>query len=92
MLQLYAYNAGKGDCIRIRFAETHNIIIDSGVIRFGSKFNQLCREIISSGQTLDTLILTHVDEDHIGGFLANLRLNSYQCPFSEVWMKHWSIS
>ena len=88
MLQLYAYNAGKGDCIRIRFAETHNIIIDSGVIRFAPKFNQLCREIISSGQTLDALILTHVDDDHIGGFLANLRLNSYQCPFNEVWMNY----
>ena len=88
MLQLYAYNAGKGDCIRIKFAETHNIIIDSGVIRFAPKFNQLCREIISSGQTLDALILTHVDDDHIGGFLANLRNNSYQCPLCEVWMNY----
>jgi len=88
MLQLYAYNAGKGDCIRIRFAETHNIIIDSGVIRFAPKFNQLCSEIITSGQALDASILTHVDEDHIGGFLANLHLNSYQCPFNEVWMNY----
>lgn len=86
MLQLYAYNAGKGDCIRIRFAETHNIIIDSGVIRFASRFKQICNDIISSGQTLDALILTHVDDDHIGGFLANLRNNSYQCPFDKVWM------
>lgn len=88
MLQLYTYNAGKGDCIRIRFAETHNIIIDSGVIRFAPRFKQICNEIISSGQTLDALILTHVDDDHIGGFLANLRSNSYQCPFNEVWMNY----
>ena len=88
MLQLYTYNAGKGDCIRIRFAETHNIIIDSGVIRFATRFNKICGEILSSGQTLDALILTHVDNDHIGGFLVNLRLNSYRCPFNEVWMNY----
>lgn len=86
MLEVYAYNAGKGDCIRIRFADTHNIIIDSGVMRFAPDFKRLCDRILASGETLDALILTHVDDDHIGGILSNLRHRAYRCPFQEVWM------
>lgn len=88
MLEVYAYKAGKGDCIRVRFADTHNIFIDTGVIGFASKFKDICNEIIVGGETLDALILTHVDDDHIGGILANLRDRSYKVLFNEVWMNH----
>ena len=86
MLDLYVYKAGKGDCIRLRFADTHNIFIDTGVMSFGNKFKNLCDDILSAGETLDALILTHVDDDHIGGILSNLRKKHYHCPFMEVWM------
>lgn len=88
MIEVYAYNAGKGDCIRLRFAETHNIFIDTGVTRFASTFRHICNQITQSGETLDVLVLTHVDDDHIGGVLSCLRRSSYRCPFSEVWMNH----
>lgn len=65
MLEVYAYNAGKGDCIRIRFAETHNVFVDSGVLSFASSFKNICNQIINDGESLDALILTHVDDDHI---------------------------
>ena len=87
MLEVYAYNAGKGDCIRIRFGEGHNIFVDSGVIRFAKSFIQICSDIIAAGEKLDVLILTHVDDDHIGGILSFLRANQ-RCPFDEVWMNH----
>ena len=92
MLEVYTYNAGKGDCVRLRFAETHNIFIDSGVTRFASKFKQICDSIIAAGETLDVLILTHVDDDHIGGILANLRFDAYECPFREVWMNYDGVA
>ena len=85
MLELYTYNAGKGDCIRIRYEDTHNIFIDSGVIRFGLKFRSICDDILSAGESLDLLILTHVDDDHIGGILSQLRLG-WECPFNAVRM------
>lgn len=90
MLEIYAYNAGKGDCIRIRFAEHHNIFIDTGVMGFADGFKSLCDEITRGDEKLEALILTHVDDDHIGGILGNLRRNSYNCPFGEVWMNHHS--
>ena len=88
MLEVYTYNAGKGDCVRLRFGDTHNIIIDTGVIRFASTFKRICDEITSAGETLDLLILTHVDDDHIGGILGNLRFGTYICPFHAVWMNY----
>lgn len=91
MLEVYAYKAGKGDCIRIRFSENHNIFVDSGVLSFASSFKNICSQIIKDGESLDALILTHVDDDHIGGILANLRQHRYKCPFNEVWMNHNGI-
>ena len=88
MLEIYAYNAGKGDCLRIHYAETHNIFVDTGVTRFAPRFKQICEEIIGHDETLDALLLTHVDDDHIGGVLANLRFSDYVCPFKEIWMNH----
>ena len=61
MNQIYAYNAGKGECIRLRYGDGHNIFIDTGVTRFADTLKCLCREIVDAGETLDLLILTHVD-------------------------------
>ncbi len=85
MNQIYAYNAGKGECIRLRYDDGHNIFIDTGVTRFADTLKRLCREIVDAGETLDLLILTHVDDDHIGGILALLRMG-WKCPFREVRM------
>lgn len=83
-MKLYAYNAGKGDCVRVEVG-SHNIFIDTGVTRFGNDFRSICEKIITSGGCLDLLILTHVDDDHIGGILHLLRLG-WKCPFKEVRM------
>ena len=88
MIEVYAYNAGKGDCIRVRFGseqDYHNIFIDTGVTRFGPTFRSILADIQASGETLDLLILTHVDDDHIGGILSLLR-NGWVCQFQEVRM------
>lgn len=84
MLKLYAYNAGKGDCIRLSFGG-HNVFIDTGVTRFATEFQRILFSIISAEETLDALILTHVDDDHIGGALSLLR-QGVKLPFKEVWM------
>ena len=85
MNEVYSYNAGKGDCIRLRFGNGRNIIIDTGVTRFSASFQSICERILSISETLDLLILTHVDDDHIGGILSLLR-SGWRCPFKEVRM------
>lgn len=86
MLRLYNYKAGKGDCIRLRF-EGHNVFIDSGVMSFGSRLAEICKEIKQDGEVIDAVLLTHVDIDHIGGLLYNLRLHNV-LSIKEVWMNH----
>ena len=91
MLQVFNYNAGRGDCIRLRYAGIsgvlHNILIDSGVSRFGLVFEFICQKIISDHEKIDAVLITHVDLDHLGGLLYNLRNKTTMC-IEEVWMNH----
>lgn len=65
--------SGKGDCIHLRFVgdsgKAHNIIIDSGPTATAGAFRSLISSICSVGESLDMLIITHYDDDHIGGIL-----------------------
>lgn len=60
--------SGKGDCIHLNF-NGYNLIIDSGPTSTAGEFRRLCESILQNGQNLDALIITHYDEDHIGGIL-----------------------
>ena len=77
MLQIFNYNAGKGDCLRLRYTGasgiSHNILIDSGEIRFGLEFEAICKQIVANHEKIDVMVLSHVDMDHLGGLLYNLR-------------------
>lgn len=82
-LALTATKTGKGDCIHLRF-NGYNLIVDSGPASAAGEFRKLCESILSSGENLDALILTHYDEDHIGGILKtgdlgfrNIYFNAY---------------
>lgn len=44
-------------------------IVDSGPTSSAGEFRNLLTSIIRSGETLDALIITHYDDDHIGGIL-----------------------
>ena len=94
MLQIFNYNAGKGDCLRLRYTGVsgipHNILIDSGVMRFGLEFEAICKQIVANYEKIDVMILSHVDTDHLGGLLYNLR-NKTKLNIEEVWMNHGKL-
>lgn len=80
--------SGKGECIHLRFVGNsgnyHNIIIDTGPASTSGAFRELVSKIISTEEVLDMLIITHYDEDHIGGILRvgdpgfqNIYFNAY---------------
>lgn len=93
MLKIYPYNAGKGECIRLQFGSgtMHNIFFDTGVSRFGVRLKAICKDIVANGERLDLLILTHVDDDHIGGILHLLR-TGWKSPFEEVRMNRYGTA
>lgn len=71
--------AEKGDCIHIKFGDDNNIIIDSGIkskLEFSNKkmtFDKYITQNFCEDKKLDALILTHIDDDHIGGFFKALK-------------------
>lgn len=91
MIEIYNYCAGRGDCIRIRFTgisgNIRNILIDSGTTQFGPRLSSICDEVKKHQEMIDVMIITHVDSDHLGGLLWNLRIGKV-LPITEVWMNH----
>lgn len=67
-ITISSIRSGKGECIHLNF-NSCNLIIDTGTTSSSSEFRNLCKSIINKGEKLDALIITHYDEDHIGGIL-----------------------
>ncbi len=75
--------SGKGDCIHINY-DGHNIIVDTGPTSTAGQFRILCNSILTKGESLDALVISHYDDDHIGGILKvgdlgfkNVYFNAY---------------
>lgn len=67
-LTITLVRSGKGDCIHLHY-NGHNLIVDSGPTSAAGEFRKLCGSILNSKEILDALIITHYDDDHIGGIL-----------------------
>lgn len=72
-LWLSTIRSGKGDCLHIRFigesGKPRNVIIDTGTTSTSGEFRKLYGRILSCGEIVDALFVTHYDDDHIGGIL-----------------------
>ena len=70
---LYFFNAYGGDFFWLRWGETAqqtaNLIIDSGYSQNYWDIRKVMNTIHSAGQQVDGVVLTHIDNDHIGGFM-----------------------
>lgn len=88
--------ASHGDCIFVRHEEdgkTCNVLIDGGpASTFGSLLGQpmplrkLLDEVRKHDQVIDLGVVTHVDDDHIGGVL---RAFSYDAYLPSLAKKFW---
>lgn len=86
------YPAKNGDCFLISFGESveekRNLLIDGGYVDTFQKYlkNDLMK-IGKSGGTLEKLILTHIDADHIQGAIRLLKDNNAErfITIKEVW-------
>ncbi|MDO5516360.1 MAG: MBL fold metallo-hydrolase [Clostridium sp.] len=69
-------DAGKADCILIKLQDK-SIMIDTGLNKSGEDIVAKLKE--NNIDTLDYLILTHMDKDHIGGadtVIDNIKINN----------------
>ena len=63
-LKVTFFDVGKADAILLQ-SENANIVIDCGEKGDGKKISKLLKE--SDEDTIDYLIITHFDKDHVGG-------------------------
>lgn len=63
-----------GDCILINFKDqneiSRNILIDGGIRRtYRTVLKKRLKKIIDNNENIDLLVVTHIDDDHIGGII-----------------------
>ncbi|MDO6776232.1 MBL fold metallo-hydrolase [Shewanella sp. 3_MG-2023] len=94
-IELNILQAEHGDSIAISYefeGEIKNILIDGGpaqafeVQHTPRPLKLFLNNIKSKNQKIDLLVLTHVDDDHIGGLLAGFNKSGYLTDLTkEVW-------
>lgn len=82
--------AFNGDCILLSFeheSNKKNILIDGGVPRTYIRYlKPELEKIVQNGENIDLLIVTHIDDDHIGGIKELYQDTKLNKDFiKEVW-------
>lgn len=87
MLKIELLPAAHGDALLIEYGDEkspHRVLIDGGTpgsyARVDARLAQIGAQV-----DLDLLVVTHVDEDHIGGTLAQLQKNPGRLNPADVW-------
>jgi len=91
IIKIQTFKAKSGDAFLLSFgvSEEYNIMIDMGFIDTYSI--QIEKELIAlsqKGKSLDLLIITHIDADHIGGalkFIENNGKNNKIIQVDDIW-------
>ncbi|QRN83177.1 MBL fold metallo-hydrolase [Chloroflexota bacterium] len=75
MFDLTMLPARQGDAIWINWGDAnnpHTMIVDMGTEEIGKKILKRLKALPEDQRTIDLLVVTHVDSDHIGGVLTCL--------------------
>jgi beta-lactamase superfamily II metal-dependent hydrolase len=84
VIELRLLPARDGDCLLLSYghgALAHRILIDGG----RALTYPLIKPILKKAGTLDLLVVTHVDQDHILGVLAMLEDRQRPVQFGDIW-------
>lgn len=95
-------HASHGDCIFLRHEQEgkiFNLLIDGGpaetfgdLYGYAKPLRALLEELTEKGECIDLLVITHVDDDHIGGVLAAMSLDEYLPSLvKEFWFNSYDL-
>ncbi|MFA2807915.1 AVAST type 1 anti-phage system MBL fold metallo-hydrolase Avs1a [Bacillus mycoides] len=94
ILQIRMFQARHGDAFLIRCREgtdSVNILVDAGPEDvYERELKPVLEEMKNNGEAIDLFIVTHIDDDHIGGAIALIEDNGLAnqpnvIPIKEVW-------
>lgn len=75
MVKVYLLPADEGDFIWVRYGNDENyanILIDGGTKDSGAEYADVIQFIVDQEETIEALILTHIDYDHIQGVVDGI--------------------
>lgn len=92
MYNIHLLPASFGDSILIEYGkdnDPHYILIDGGPYYMYDEIMDAIREVAPELKTLDLLVVTHIDIDHIDGIVK--MLNQRELPFEikDIWFNGW---
>lgn len=74
--KIHFIKALSGDCFLLEFSDETCILIDCGYkSTYEAELKPILNELSSKGRRISLLVVTHMDEDHIGGALALIEDN-----------------
>lgn len=85
-MKIYVFPALNGDCILVEYVTSHYILIDGGYVNTYNKYLlPKLVEIANNGGTIDVIVVTHIDEDHISGIIKLLEEDVLPISIKEIW-------
>jgi beta-lactamase superfamily II metal-dependent hydrolase len=93
MYNVHLLPAAFGDGILIEYGQPgdeHYILIDGGPYYNFEKLADAIKQVAPKLQTIDLLVITHIDIDHIDGIITLLNQNNLPYTINEVWFNGYN--
>ena len=85
-MRINVFPALNGDCILVEYVASHYILIDGGYVNtYNNYLLPKLVEIANNGGTVDVVVVTHIDEDHISGIIKLLEEDVFPISIKEIW-------
>ncbi len=87
VLSLHVLPAEHGDCSVLSYGDAHThyrLVVDTGVAATSSRLRHVMQSS-AEGTVWELLVVTHIDDDHIGGASALLSDVGVMARFQDIW-------
>ncbi|WP_288251609.1 MBL fold metallo-hydrolase [uncultured Hydrogenophaga sp.] len=88
IFRMHVLGADHGDCLWIEYGASiapHRVLIDAGTPGTFERLKPYLEKVRSNAPSHELLVITHVDDDHIGGCLKVLSDPEISAQFRNIW-------